>query len=430
MSKSENNSADKQEESILKKLKIRNKSTSPKKKIQSKENAGVISPPSADELTMVATCMQNLEEELAEELRQLGAKEIEVQRRAVQFKGDLELLYKANIWLRTALKVLQPLFHFRARNEDELYEKAKSLEWERIFSEEKTFSIDFAVHSEKFTHSQFAALRVKDAIVDRFRMLQKNRPNVEREDPDVRIHLHINQQDVTVSLDSSGAPLFKRGYRVQQHMAPINECLAAGLVLKSGWKGETDLLDPMCGTGTIAIEAALIACNIPPNLNRTRFAFEGWKNYDQQLLSKVLGQAKNEFRPLEVKIFARELNSNNLRSARVNVNAANMRRFIELEKADFLKAEAPASSGTIIMNPPYGERLSMEDEMGDFFNKIGSTLKHEYTGWTAWIITSDEESMKSIGLKPSAKIPMMNGKLECQFRKYELFTGKRVEQFN
>ncbi len=422
--------------SILDKLKIKKTAVKPTEKIYQRREDKVTSPKDDKpvqikldgEFKMVATCMQNMEPELEQELIDLGAKDIQVKRRAVEFIGDLELLYKANIWLRTALKVLKPIYHYSAKNDDELYKRALKLPWETIFNSEKTFSIDSAVSSTHFTHSQFASLRIKDAIVDRFRAQQLNRPNVERFDPDVRIHLHINDTSITLSLDSSGTPLFKRGYRTKQHLAPINECLAAGLILKSGWRGEEDFFDPMTGTATIAIEAALIACNIPPNLNRTNFAFEGWNNYDVSLLSKVLGQAQEVYRPLKVNIYAKELNSNNLRSARMNINTANMRKSIQLEQADFFKDAPPSDKGVIIMNPPYGERLELQEGLPDFFEKIGSTLKHEYSGWDAWIIASDEESFKNVGLKPSKKIPVMNGKLECQFRKYELFDGKRVEE--
>ncbi|MBL4709315.1 MAG: class I SAM-dependent RNA methyltransferase [Flavobacteriales bacterium] len=428
------------ESSILKRLKIQKRGDASdvkpikrefKKREEmpvSEEEVDPINVIHEEEFEMVATCMQNMEPELEQELIDLGAKDIRIQRRAVMFKGDLELLYAANIWLRTALKVLKPIYHYTAKNDDELYKRAMKLPWESIFSEEKTFSIDSAVNSEHFTHSQFASLRIKDAIVDRFRAQQLKRPNVERYDPDVRIHLHINDRNITISLDSSGTPLFKRGYRIQQHLAPINECLAAGMILKSGWRGEVDLLDPMTGTGTIAIEAALIACNIPPNLNRVNFAFEGWKSYNVSLLSKVLGEAKEKYKPLKVNIYAHELNSNNIRSARMNINSSNMRKSILLEQADFFKSKPPSDKGCIIMNPPYGERLELQEGLPDFFEKIGSTLKHEYSGWEAWIIASDEESFKNIGLKASKKIPLMNGKLDCQFRKYELFDGKRIEK--
>lgn len=433
MSKSEENKSD-----VFKRLNIKRANPAkPKAKTASKPasdkpveaKAQVKSDKLKDgEFYLVATCMQNLETELEQELRDLGVKELDVQKRAIKFVANLELLYKCNIWLRTAIKVLKPLFHFKANDTDELYAQAMELEWEKVFTEDKTFSIDFSVHSEQFTHSQFAALRLKDAIVDRFRKQGLSRPNVAREEPDVRIHLHINGNQVNLSLDSSGEPLFKRGYRRERHFAPINECLAAGLILKSGWKGDTDFLDPMSGSGTIAIEAAMIACRIPANFSRARFAFEGWGDYDQALLSKVLREAQSEFRPLKVQIFAREIQSNNIRAARVNINSANLRKSIILEQEDFFKAKAPAESGTMIMNPPYGERLEVQEGLPDFYSKIGSTLKHEYSGWTAWIISSEIESFHSIALKPKVKIPMMNGKLECQFRAYELFEGKLKEE--
>lgn len=428
-----------QQSDILKKLNIKRKGKKPEAKSGSekKENRKKSFPSekmqpvninNSEEFELVATCMQNLEPELAEELKILGAKKIDIQKRAIKFTANLELLYKANIWLRTALKVLKPIFYFKATTEDKLYQAAKKLKWEDLFSEEKTFSIDFAVYSEYFSHSQFAALRLKDAIVDRFRELGKNRPNVERDHPDVRIHLHINENRVTISLDSSGEPLFKRGYRMETHAAPINECLAAGLILKTGWRGEQDFLDPMCGSGTIAIEAALIASNIPPNFNRVRFAFESWSDYDQALLSRILGEAKEQYRPLRSRIYARELQSNAIRAARVNINSANMRKSIVLEQVDFFKEKPPSESGVIVMNPPYGERLNVSGNLVDFYEKIGSTLKHEYPGWSAWIITSEVESFNNIGLKYAERIPMMNGKLECQFRKYELFEGKLKEK--
>lgn len=422
--------------SILKKLKIRDTKSRKDRTFRKEVNEKSETLPShskvaviqSKEFEMVATCMQNMEPELEQELQNLGAKDIRVGKRAIKFKGDLKLLYECNIWLRTALKVLKPLYYFNAKNDEALYQKAMKIAWEEIFTSDKTFSIDAAVSSKHFTHSQYISLKLKDAIVDRFRAQQLKRPNVERYDPDVKIHLHINDESVSISLDSSGDPLFKRGYRAKQHAAPINECLAAGLILKSGWKGDVDFLDPMTGSGTIAIEASLIACNIPPNLNRTHFAFEGWSSYDPSLLSEVLRESRDKYKALKVNIWAKEVNSNNLRLARMNINAANMRKSIELEQADFFKAKKPSDKGVILMNPPYGERLEIIEGLPNFFERVGSALKHEYAGWSAWIISSDIESFKSVGLKPTAKIPVMNGKLACQFRKYELFEGKRDEE--
>lgn len=382
---------------------------------------------SGSEFEMVATCMQYLEPLLEEELIALGAKDIQVLKRAVSFRGPLELLYRSNLWLRTALKVLVPICSFKATLDDELYEQAKSYPWEDLFDAEKTFSIDAAVHSEHFSHSQFALLKLKDAIVDRFREKASKRPNIERDDPDIRIHLHVRGNEINISLDSSGDALFKRGYKREQHKAPINECLAAALILKSGWKGEQTLFDPMCGSATIAIEAALIHANIPPNMMRNRFGFEDWSNYDGQILSDLLEEARSVSRPMTAKIIARDKDFRSLRAARININAARMKKYIEIEEGDFFKMDPPVAEGMMIFNPPYGQRLGEEEDMIEFYEHIGSELKHSYSGWTAWLISSDIEALKRIGLKADEKHPLMNGKLECQFRKFSLFEGTRIE---
>ena len=270
-------------------------------------------------------------------------------------------------------------------------------------------------------------LRVKDAIVDRFREQGLSRPNVGRENADLRIHFHLRDEQVNISLDSSGTPLFKRGYKREQHKAPINECLAAAMVLLSGWKDDQTLLDPMCGSATIAIEAALIAANIAPNLNRERFGFEKWSNYDGALLAEVLEEVRTQSRPIRSKIIARDKDQRSLRQARVNVNFSGMKKFIDVQEGDFFEKNHPDEKGMLIFNPPYGERLGEEEKMNEFYSEIGSRLKHEYAGWKACLISSDIQAMKFIGLKPDEKYPLMNGKLECQLRKYSLFDGKRRE---
>lgn len=383
---------------------------------------------SVKEFEMVATCMQHLEPLLMDELEELGAKKINELKRAVSFRGDLRLLFKANLWLRTALKVLVPLHSFQARRDEEFYEAAKAFPWEDFFSAERTFAIDAAVHSEYFSHSQFALLKLKDAIVDRFREKGGKRPSIERAEPDIKVHLHIRGDQVDLSLDSSGDPLFKRGYKREQHKAPINECLAAAMIKLSGWKAEQPLFDPMCGSATIPIEAALMEANIPPNMYRERFGFEAWRSFDGGLLAEVLEEARQLSRPITTKIYARDKDFRSLRAARININAARMKKYIELEEGDFFKMPPPTESGMIIFNPPYGERLGEEEQMIAFYEKIGSELKHSYPGWTACLISSDITAMKRIGLKPDEKHPLINGKLECQFRKYSLFQGKRVEQ--
>jgi len=397
------------------------------KKRDKKEKRSIKELKQGNYFPMVATCMQNLEDLLADELRDLGAQKIQVRKRAVEFEGDLKLLYQCNIWLRTALKVLVPIYSYRARYDDQLYNQAKAFEWEGLFHADRSFSIDAAVHSEYFKHSQYALLKLKDAIVDRFREQVNTRPNIERRDADLRIHLHIRSDQVNISIDASGDPLFKRGYKQEQHKAPMNECLAAAMILKSGWKDDQTLLDPMCGSGTIAIEAALIAGNIAPNLNRQRFGFEGWSNYDGNLLSEVLEEARTKSKEIKSKIIARDKDARSLRLARVNINSSRMKKFIEVQEGDFFKAGKPDEKGMIIANPPYGERLGEEEKMKEFYSEIGTRLKHEYSGWKACLISSDIQAMKFIGLKPDEKHPLMNGKLECQMRKYTMFEGKRNE---
>jgi len=377
---------------------------------------------------LTATCFKNLEDLLVQELEELGATSIVKRNRAVEFEGDLELIYKANIWLRTAIRVLKSIRYFKAFDAEELYDKAKKIPWEKFLNRDQTFVIDQAVNSKHFKHGQFAALKLKDAIVDRFRSQGIDRPNVDRVQADVKIHLHIDRERVNISIDSSGDPLFKRGYRSENHYAPLNECLAAALVKFSNWKGEKDLLDPMCGSATIAIEAAMIACNIPPNLNRVHFAFENWNNYDQALFSRVLNAAKQEYVPLKIKISASDKDMRSIRMARINIDAANLRKYIEVKHLDFFDAKAEIEKELmIIINPPYDQRLKLGDGLIEFYEQLGSTLKHQYNGSIAWIISSELDALKRIGLKAAKKVQLLNGKLECEFRSYQLFKGKRKE---
>lgn len=382
------------------------------------------------EYWMTATCLQNLEDELESELLTLGAKQIKKKNRAVEFKGDKRLMYRSNLWLRTALRVLVPLSSFSIKNEDDLYQSALKIEWEKIVNQNITFTIDSSIYSPLIKNTQFATLRLKDAIVDRFKNAKLERPSVSRDQPDLRIHLHISNKVVVISLDSSGEPLFKRGYRERQHRAPINECLAAGMILKTGWKGDQAFLDPMCGSATIAIEACMIACNIPPNLRRMRFGFESWRNYSLEEFSEVLNQARDQYKPLQYPVYAFDINSNNIRIARTNINSAQLRKHIVLDQKDFFKLKMEESSGIMVMNPPYGERLELKEGDLSFYEKIGSTLKHQYHGWQAWIIASEMESFHKMGLKADKKIKLKNGRLDCEYRAYELFEGKREAQLN
>jgi putative N6-adenine-specific DNA methylase len=379
------------------------------------------------DIEMVATCLFNLEDVLAEEIRQLGGKQIKKLRRAVSYQGDKKLLYKSNLWLRTALRVLRPIKSFFLKKEQDLYDVASKLPWESWFDADKTLWINESVNSELFKNSHFAALRLKDAIVDHFRSQQLPRPSVERQDPDVTIHLHIDRNRVNISLDSSGDPLFKRGYRAEHHLSPLNECLAAGMILLSGWKGQDHFLDPMCGSGTLAIEAAMIATQTPPNLYRKGFAFEKWKNYEAGIFEEVLAEGRMARKRPRIKIETWDNDRKSIAMARKNIHESHFTEDIELRQQDFFESKAPADHGYILLNPPYGERLQLPTSLSEFYGRIGSTFKHQFQGWEAWVISSEIAALKQLGLKPKKKIPLKNGKLDCQFRGYELFAGKRID---
>ena len=389
---------------------------------------------------MVAKTFKGLEEVLAQELIELGANDVQIERRAVRFSGDKALLYRANLCLRTASRVLVKIKEYRIQSteyrrhkpEDLLYEFVKGIEWSRLMTEENTFAIDATVYSETFRNSRFVTYRVKDAIADYWIEKAGRRPNVAVENPDLLINVHIAQETVTVSLDSSGESLHKRGYRVANTEAPINEALAAGMLLLAGWKGETDFYDPMCGSGTLLIEAALIAQNIAPGLFRKAFAFEKWKDFDADLWSEIYNDDSRE-RPFEHKIYGSDASFYAIHQAAKNVKAAGVAQNVSLKQIRFeeLKIEngkLKIEGALVMMNPPYGERLASNKDMEELYGKIGTALKHHWTGATAWIISSNDAAMKCIGLKPSKKYRLLNGELDCQFNKYELFQGKRNER--
>lgn len=399
---------------------------------------------------MVAKTFKGLEEVLAQELIELGANEVQLERRAVSFKGDKAMLYRANLCLRTALRVLVPvrveslkIKVDRSRKvesrktktesskpEDQVYEIAKSVKWERYMTEDSTFAIDATVYSDSLRNSRFVTYRVKDAIADYWTEKTGKRPNVNTEDPDVRINVHIANEQVTVSLDSSGESLHKRGYRVATTEAPISEVLAAGMLLMAGWKGQCDLYDPMCGSGTIPIEAALIARNIAPGVFRKAFAFEKWPDFDEELWSEIYNDDSKE-RDFAHKIYGSDASFYAVQQAMKNVKSAGVQKDVELRqiRMEELRVESLElkEEKMIMINPPYGERLASNKDMEELYGKIGTALKHQFTGATAWIISSNEAAMKCIGLKPSKKMRLLNGELDCQFNKYELFAGKRSE---
>ncbi|MEM6380361.1 MAG: class I SAM-dependent RNA methyltransferase, partial [Bacteroidota bacterium] len=365
-----------------------------------------------------------LEDTLAAEVNALGGKHIYISNRAVIFEGSKKQLYRANLELRTAIRVLQVMEEFKATNEQQLYDRIKAVNWPHYFDLSQTFAVTSVVGSHHFKHSQYVALKTKDAIVDRFREEFGKRPNVNLLTPHMRININIQGKNCTLSLDSSGESLHKRGYRIQTVKAPINEVLAAGMVLLSGWKGERPLLDPMCGSATIPIEAAMVARNIPPNLNREDFGFKNWKNYDETTWKEVLASAKEQIKTSEVPIFAQDKNLRAIKISDENIYEAGLQDAIQLEKKDFLRSEPPAENGVIIMNPPYDERLSNVD-IEQFYKKIGDHLKQNYQGYEAWMISSNLPALKAFGLRSSKKITLYNGPLECKYQKYELYQGSK-----
>ena len=371
---------------------------------------------------MTAKTMFGLENVLANELKDLGAMNVKIMNRAVSFKGDKGFMYKANLNLRTALRILKPISYFQAHNEKELYEKLYNIKWEKLLGLDNTFSTHATTHSIVFTHSKYVSLIIKDAIVDRFRDNTGKRPNVNPKNPDISINLHIAKHTCTVSLDSSGESLHKRGYKSQTVLAPINEVLAAGLILLSGWDKKTNFHDPMCGSGTLLIEAALIAKNIPANIFRKKFGFEGWKDFDNVLFEKIKEYSLNKEKDYNGKITGCDISNKVVQIAKENIENALMYDQISINKGDFFQNQINTNS-FVIFNPPYGERISLSKD--DFYEKIGTTLKHKYKGCSIWLISSDIENMKFIGLRPNKKIKLINGKLDCSFRNFEIYEGSK-----
>lgn len=380
-----------------------------------------------NEFEMVAKTMAGLEEVLAEELVALGANNIEMGRRMVSFTGNKALMYRANVCCRTALRILKPIHTFKARTADDIYKEVKKLKWFDYLSPESTFAIDAVTFSDYFTHSKFVAYRTKDAIADYFMQRTGNRPSVDTRNPDLLINIHISQDKCTLSFDSSGESLHKRGYRTGQTEAPLNEVLAAGMILQTGWKGESDFIDPMCGSGTLLIEAALIARNISPGIYRQNFAFEKWKDFDADMFEEIYNDDSGE-KEFHYKIYGSDIDSKAINIAESNVKSAGLSACIELKVKPFQKYEsAPSSDGVLVTNPPYGERLNPDDLLG-LYEMIGERLKHIFMGYQAWLLSYKKECFDKIGLKPSKKIKLVNGSLQCEFRRYDIFSGKRKER--
>lgn len=374
---------------------------------------------------MVAKTLYGLEDVLAKELIDLGANGVQIGRRVVSFEGDKAMMYRANLCCRTALRILKPIREFEAKNADEVYEQIKRISWEQYLSPHTTFAIDAVVNSETFTHSKFVAYRAKDAIVDYFTDKGEDRPSVRVNNPDIQLHLHISHNECTIGLDSSGESLHKRGYRVDQTEAPLNEVLAAGMILKTGWQGECDFLDPMCGSGTLLIEAAMIALNISPGVYRKGFAFEKWPDFDAALFEDIYNDDSRE-RPFTHKIIGSDISPAAIEVATANVKSAGFASYIELSVKPLQKYPERKSKGIVVTNPPYGERIASKDLNG-LYQVIGERMKHAFIGHTVWILSYREECFENIGLRHEDRIRLKNGALDCEFRKYEIFAGKRKD---
>ncbi len=381
---------------------------------------------------MIAKTFFGFEDILAEELKTLNAKQIEKGPRMVSFYGDTGFMYKANLSLRTALKILKPIARKqRIYTEEQLYDFVQSVNWSKYFTIDQTFSVHATVTSKKFKHSKYVALKTKDAIVDQFRKKFGMRPDVDTQDPDLSISLHLSENFCSIALDSSGPSLHQRGYRDQTNIAPINEVLAAGIIGLSGWKGYTDFIDPMCGSGTLLIEAAMIAANIPANINRSYFAFEKWQDWDKELFEKIKNSLLSRVQSPRVKIQGFDKAPSAVNKAHDNVSNANLDDFIEVWEGNFFDSKkeiAPDKPLHLLFNPPYGERLKLDADK--FYENVGDTLKGKYPGSEAWFITTDLNAFKKIGLRPSRKIKVFNGGLEARLFQFKMYAGSKKAKFN
>lgn len=377
---------------------------------------------------MIAKTFFGFEEILAKELQQLGAQDVEAGTRAVSFKGDKGFMYKANLSLRTALKILKPIYHFKAANDQNLYKGIQGIDWTKYLNESQTFVIDTTIHSDNFKHSQFVSQKAKDAIVDQFREKTGQRPSIDKDYPDLRINIHIDRDQVSVALDTSGASLHHRGYRTATNIAPINEVLAAGMLLLAGWEGKSDFLDPMCGSGTLLAEAAMIACNIPANINRKEFAFEKWNDWDNDLFDQIIDALMKRTREFHYTITGFDKAPSAVQKAKDNIRNANLDDYVTIHQADFFETKKETSGPLqMVFNPPYGERLNIELER--FYRELGDTLKNSYPNTNAWFITANLEALKFVGLRPSRKIKLFNGSLEARLVKYEMYEGSKRTKF-
>lgn len=378
---------------------------------------------------MLAKTLFGFEDLLATELTNIGAQDVKKGIRSVSFIGDKGFMYKANLAVRTAIKILKPIHTFTVNNETDLYKNIYNMNWEAYLKPSGTLAVDATIHSNLFSHSLFIAQKTKDAIVDKFRDTSGQRPNVDLKFPDLKINVHIDKNQCTISLDSSGDSLHKRGYKTATNIAPINEVLAAGLLLLSGWDGQSDFIDPMCGSGTILVEAAMIACNIPPNLMRKEFAFERWQDWDVDLFEKIEESLLNKTRDFHYKIIGYDKAPSAVAKAKDNVKNAQLDDFITIKQDNFFETQKENESKLhMVFNPPYGERLNIDMQV--FYKTIGDTLKQNYPNTNAWFITSNLDALKYVGLKPSKKIQLFNAKLESRLVSYQIYEGSKKAKYN
>ena len=383
----------------------------------------------SDNLKIQIKTFFGLEEILAAEIKKLGGQNVEVKNRAVNCEGDLGFLYKINYSCRTALKILVPILTFKTWDENRFYDKLFDFHWEDYLRVDQSFAIDSTIYSDRFSHSQFMVQKMKDAIVDYFKFKYNTRPNVDSKNPEIKIHLHIDRELVTISLDSSGDALFKRGYRKTQGEAPINEVLASGMLQLASWDGKGNFLDPMCGSGTLLIEAAMIAMDLPAQIFRKEFCFQNWPNYDAELFSTIKENRIKRIKEFTGKIVGYDIDNVMLDAAGDNIAAAELEEVIEVRKQNFFDSKKELFPLLMVFNPPYDERIEITDE--DFYSKIGDTFKKNYPNTLAWMISSDLEAVKKVGLRPSRKIKLFNGKLECRFLQYEMYEGtKKIHKLN
>jgi putative N6-adenine-specific DNA methylase len=367
-----------------------------------------------------ATCARGLEPVLAKELRQLGADAVEPGRGGAAFAGNLATCYKANLWLRTAVRVLRTILEAPVESTDQLYQAVQTIDWSAFMTPDHTLAVDCNVRDSAITHSQFAARRVKDAICDQFKAKCGRRPSVDPETPMVGLNLHVFQNVATLSLDASGESLHKRGYRPIQTKAPLNEALAAGLILLSGWDGSTPFVDPMCGSGTLPIEAAWIALRRPPGLTRKRFGFQGWLDFDIGLWTAIRDEARSRLgKSLPSAILGSDLRGDAIEFSKTNAKAAgvgHLLRFDRRDVRDFQPPEGPP--GTLICNPPYGERLGEEKDLIDLYRTLGRIFRERCPGWRTFVFTGNGSLARQVGLPVAERTHLFNGRIACQFLRY------------